>query len=120
MLTEAQQRTVTELESKHPRFMVWVDNTVTGGVTYCARMWDEHGPGMRTLINNGSPDDLDQQMSRLEGEIPRLASPPQTRPVSPPAGGAAIALDRTAQSNWTAQQCRPDQVARNVRFCGRP
>jgi hypothetical protein len=70
LLTEAQQRTVTGLERKHPRFMVWLVKTVPGGVIYCARMWDDHGPGMRTLINAGSPHDLDQQMSRLEGEMP--------------------------------------------------
>jgi hypothetical protein len=55
---------VAELERDWPNWQVWVIHKAIGGITWCARRWDDE----KHVLNADSPDELE---GMLEDETSR-------------------------------------------------
>ena len=58
------QAIVAQLEADWPRWLIWVVHKAVGGITWCARRWDDE----KTVLNAASPDELAEM---LEDEAER-------------------------------------------------
>ena len=57
------QAIVAQLEGDWPGYQVWYVPKAVGGITWCARRWDDE----KHVLNADSPGELEQQLEEEAG-----------------------------------------------------